>query len=114
MTSGPESLMTDAVGRVRSRRSGATLEQPGGGTFATTYGYDTSGRLNSVVSPAGSFGYTYATVTLGGYSYVPGEIAQVNLPGGPRVDQSFDSVGRMLTTALKTSGGTVLNSHAYR
>ena len=105
--------MTDAVGRVRSRRSGATLEQPGGGTFATTYGYDTSGRLNSVVSPAGSFGYTYATVTLGGYSYVPGEIAQVSLPGGPYVGQTFDNVGRLLTTSLKTEGGTVLNSHAY-
>ena len=95
------------------RRSGATLEQPGGGTFAATYGYDTSGRLNSVVSPAGTFGYTYATVTLGGYTYVPGEVGQVSLPGGPYVGQTFDSVGRLLTTALKTAGGTVLNSHAY-
>ena len=113
---GPWSTTTDLITYSYDgarRRTGMTLNQLGGGTFATTYSYDTFGRMNSVISPAETFGYTYATVAQGGNTYGASEIAQMLLSSGPRIDQGFDPVGRKLSTALKTSGGTVLNSHSY-
>jgi RHS repeat-associated protein len=41
------------------------------------------------------------------------QVAKLTLPSGAYITNSFDSVARMLSTVLKNSGGTVLNSHAY-
>jgi YD repeat-containing protein len=48
---------TDTLGRP----GGTAVLEGGGGTTEhfTNYGYDNSGRLSTVTSPAGSFSYTY-------------------------------------------------------
>jgi len=64
-----------------------------------------------VVSPAGSFGYEYTGV---GQSVSPASlIKKLTLPGGSYITNTFDSVARLLSTSLKNSSNTVLNSHAY-
>src|SRR6266704_6713893 len=67
--------------------------------------------LTNVVSPAGSFGYEYTGV---GQSVSPASpIKKLNFPGGSYITHTFDSVARLLSTSLKNSSNTVLNSHAY-
>ena len=40
-------------------------------------------------------------------------IKKLSLPGGSYITNTFDSVARLLSTSLKNSSNTVLNSHAY-
>ena len=64
-----------------------------------------------MVSPAGSFGYEYTGV---GQSVSPASlIKKLSLPSGSYITNTFDSMARLLSTSLKNSSNTVLNSHAY-
>jgi RHS repeat-associated protein len=95
------------------RRTGLTLDQPGGGTFTTTYAFDAAGRMNSVVSPAGTTAYSYLAASYSGNNYASGRITLIDLPGVFQIDQDFtDPLTRLKSTTFKYNG-SVSNSHAY-
>jgi RHS repeat-associated protein len=81
-----------------------TLAQPGG-LWSELYGYDSSLRLATIYSPAGTFGYTY--------NGAGRQIQSLSLPGsGNSIAGTYDAAGQLLATAL-THGTTVLDSQAY-
>ena len=88
------------------QRGGLSLLQPGAGAWGVTYGYDAAGRLDSVVSPAGTFDYDYHPVR----HY---QINKLTLPGSAYITNTFDSVGRLLATRLNNSAHAQLNLHSY-
>jgi RHS repeat-associated protein len=89
-------------------RSGLVLQQPSG-VWGQNYQYDAANRLTSTASGAGTFVYDYLTSS----GNNPSLVSKVTMPSGGYVQQGFDSVGRMQSTALKNSGGTTLDSRAY-
>jgi RHS repeat-associated protein len=101
---GPWASDTVTVTNRHGLRSHLVVGQPAG-SFATAYGWDAARRMTNVTAGGHGFGYTY----LG----AGGQIARVSLPGGYTITNTFDSVGRHTSTALRTSGGTNLNLHGY-
>ena len=102
---GPWSNDTITYGYQNRQRSSLSLQQPSG-TWTNGYSYDAAKRLTNVTSPAGAFGYTYSAAR-------PASIPALRLPNGAYITNSYDSLARLLSTQLKNSGGTVLNSHSY-
>ena len=76
-----------------------------GGSWSENYGFDALQRLQTLTSPAGAFAYNY--------NGAGQQINTLALPGGNSVTNTFDTAGQLLTTALKNSGGTVLDSYGY-
>lgn len=89
-------------------RTGLSLQAPNASAWSQGYGYDTARRLTSVSSPAGIFNYT-----LGGASAASPLIKKLLLPNGAYITNSFDSVARLLSTALENSGNTNLDAYTY-
>jgi RHS repeat-associated protein len=87
-------------------RTGLSMLQPDSSAWSQTYGYDGARRLTSVASPAGSFSYSYDATR-------HQLVNKLLLPNGAYITNTFDNVARMLSTALKNSGNTALNSHTY-
>jgi YD repeat-containing protein len=86
-------------------RTSVSLQQPSG-SWAQTYNPDAAKRLASVVSPAGTFTYTYMGA---------GNLwTNLVLPNTSRITNGYNSVGALLNTTLRNSGGTVLNRHEYQ
>jgi len=80
------------------------LHQP---TGACTNGfiYDAAARLTNVTSQAGSFGYLCPG---------PGSlVSRIALPNTSFITNTFDGNARLLSTFLKNSGLSTLNSHTY-
>ena len=82
------------------------LDQPSASPWSQSYGYDAARRLTNTTSPAGAFGYLYSAP-------VTDHASRITLPGGSYITNTFDPVARLLTTQLRNSAGSVLNSHAY-
>ena len=96
-------------------RSGLGLRQPGGTFWANGFTYDAAHRLFTVTSPAGTFTYTYHA-GLGGTLSAASLIKKLTLPTSPGaayLTNTFDTVGRLLSTQLRNSSHSILNSHAY-
>jgi YD repeat-containing protein len=87
-------------------RTGLSLAQPDSDPWTQSYGYDAARRLTSVASPAGNFSYLYDPVR-------NLQVARLSLPNGAFITNQYDSVDRLLSTALKSSSAAVLNSHQY-
>jgi YD repeat-containing protein len=68
--------------------------------------YDTAKRLTSVASAAGSFGYTYDPRNQ--------QVGGLTLPNGAFITNSYDNVARLLSTVLKASDQSTINSHSYQ
>ena len=102
---------TVTFGYTTRLRTSLTLQQPVIGNWAQTYTWDEAKRLSSVVSPPGTFGYVYPVDTT---AYKASrQVTRISLPNTSFITNTFDTVGRQLSTILKNSGGTVLNSHTY-
>lgn len=86
-------------------RTGLSLSQPSG-SWSQSYGYDSMRRLTNVTSPAGTFGYGYVAQA----SSLP---SGISLPNGSTISDSYDNVGRMLSTKLINSYSKVLDSQSY-
>jgi RHS repeat-associated protein len=86
-------------------RTTLSLSQPSG-SWSQTYGYDNARRLNSLTSPAGTFGYSY---------FAPASLLpiSVTLPNGAYITNTYDLLARLTGTYLKNSGNTVLDSETY-
>ena len=101
---GPWANDTVTHGYANRLPTSLTLAQPGG-LWPEIYGYDSSLRLATIYSPAGTFGYTY--------NGAGRQIQSLSLPGsGNSIAGTYDAAGQLLATAL-THGTTVLDSQAY-
>ena len=87
-------------------RTALSIAAPNASAWMQSYGYDSTRRLTSVSSPAGAFNYIYDPVQLQ-------RADELTFPNGAYITNSYDSVARLLSTVLKNSGGTVLDSESY-
>jgi RHS repeat-associated protein len=87
-------------------RTGLSLQAPNASAWGQSYGYDNARRLTSLVSPAGTFGYTYGSTNLQ-------RVIKLSLPNSAYITNTFDNVARLTGTYLKNSGNTNLDSYAY-
>jgi RHS repeat-associated protein len=87
-------------------RTGLSVLAPNASAWTVSYAYDAAKRLTNVTSQAGAFGYTYSAPR----SMLPAELA---LPSGAFMTNTFDAVARLLSTTLESSQLSNLNSHAY-
>lgn len=87
-------------------RTGMNLLQPGASAWTQGYGYDSTRRLTSLTSPAGTFGYAYDPVKLL-------RVDGLTLPNGAHITNSYDNVARQVWTKLINSSGAVLDSASY-
>ncbi|HTV41698.1 MAG TPA: hypothetical protein VMF08_14040 [Candidatus Sulfotelmatobacter sp.] len=83
-----------------------SLAHPNGSPWTEDYGYDDARRLTEVGSSAGTFSYTYDPVKLQ-------RVDELELPNGAYITNGFDSVARLLSTALVNSNGVVLDYQTY-
>lgn len=88
-------------------RTNLSLAQPTG-VWTNKFGYDAARRLTSVVSPAGTFSYT-----LGAAGAASPLVKKLALPNTSYITNTHDGSARLLTTTLKNSSHTTLNSHTY-
>jgi RHS repeat-associated protein len=87
-------------------RQSSTVKAPNGTSWAQNYYYDAARRLTNVTSGSDGFTYQFAPG-------VQGLPSGISLPNGSSVANYYDSVGRLQTTALKSSQGATNNLHQY-
>ncbi len=87
-------------------RASLVTQRPYASDWTQSYGYDAAKRLTSLTSGAGAFTYAYR----GGASEL---IDKLTLANTSYITNTYNSVGRQLSTILKNRGHTALNSHAY-
>jgi RHS repeat-associated protein len=88
-------------------RSSLKVSAPNASSWVQTYSYDGAKRLTNVVSPAGSFAYLYDPTRAAA-------VGKITLPSGAFITNVFDNVARLLSTTLKSSGLSTINSHSYQ
>ncbi|MCP5517100.1 MAG: hypothetical protein H7A45_07585 [Verrucomicrobiales bacterium] len=82
-----------------------SLLQPNASPWEQSYSYDAGWRLETLTSPAGQFDY--------GYDGASRLLTSLDLPNGALITNVFDDLGRLSSTSLKNSSGSLLNQHAY-
>ena len=93
-------------GYILRMRTSLNLQQPNADAWTQTYAYDLARRLTNVTSVAGSFCYAYDPTR----QLLPAKLA---LPNTAYITNTYDTVARMLSTALANSGNTNLDLHSY-
>ncbi len=88
------------------RRQGVSMGRPGGVAWSQTYAYDSSGRLDGITAPEGTYDYQYTASR-------PMRVQKLVLPGGASITNAYDGLARLTSTHLRTSGNTLLNAHDY-
>ncbi len=86
-------------------RQALTLVQPNASPWMQAYAYDGNWRLKELTSPAGGFTNTFLGASR--------RLKELALANGSVVTDTYDDLGRLLSTVLKNAGGGVLNAHAY-
>ncbi len=94
-------------------RSAFSLEQENAGAWVQGYAYDDYRRLTNVTSVAGTFYTQFESTAWDGTSTASSLPQYLNLPGGSRIENTHDGLGRLLSTVLKDAQSTTVNSHAY-
>jgi hypothetical protein len=94
---------------VNRLRTALSLQQPTG-VWTNGFGWDLAGRLTNVISPAGTFAYTYTALYSG---YAGRLVHELGLPSGAYITNFYDPVARLLGTTLKSSGGSALDAALY-
>ncbi len=105
---GPWASDTVTLGYNNARlRNSLTLQQPAG-TWGQSYGYDTSRRLQTLTSGAGTSTYSY----VGGSPLV----TQISLPNTSKILNGYNAkpLLRFTSTELRNSANAVLNKHSYK
>jgi RHS repeat-associated protein len=87
------------------------LQQPDTSDWIEDYGYDSSERMATITSPAGTFTYSY-NPGLAGRVSASSLIAKIALPNGAWITNTYDNNGRMLGTWL-TNISSNLDSTVY-
>jgi RHS repeat-associated protein len=89
-------------------RSTLSLLQPSASAWTNTLVYDAAKRMTNITSPAGAFTYSYPA------SSSQYQASRILLPNGSFITNAYDSSARLLSTVLKNSGFSTLNSHSYQ
>jgi RHS repeat-associated protein len=105
---------SDAVAYTYSDRMRTVLDlqQPNASDWIVDYGYDAAKRLQTVTSPAGQFTYSY-NPGVDGNASSSGLVANIALPNGAWITNTYDNNGRMTGTYLYNSGATSLDASVY-
>ncbi len=101
---GPFASNAVTNGYVNRLRVALGLQQPTG-WWTNGFGYDAAGRLTNVTSQAGSFRYDLPTRGM--------LIRKLSLPNSSYITNTYDPVARLLSTSLKKSDNTTLDSATY-
>jgi RHS repeat-associated protein len=88
-------------------RTSLSVLAPSASAWTESFGYDAGKRLTSLASPAGTFSYAYDALR----STLP---AKLTLPNGAYITNTYDNVARLLSTVLKHSDLSTINSHSYQ
>ena len=88
-------------------RTSLSVQAPNASAWSQTYAYDAAKRLTNVTSPAGAFGYQYPG------SRPSALVSRLALPNGAYITNTYDSVARLLSTTLKNTQNSTLNTHNY-
>lgn len=78
------------------------------GSWSQTYGYDSIWRMTNIVSPAGTFNYSY------NFQPVSSLISQITLPNGGYITNSYNNLARLTQTTLNNYWGHALDSYSYQ
>jgi RHS repeat-associated protein len=89
------------------QRASVSVQVPNASPWTQSYVYDTARRLTDVTSPAGAFVYAYDAPR----STLP---ATISLPSGAYIANTYANVARLLSTTLKNSSHSTINSHSYQ
>ncbi|HEV2207455.1 MAG TPA: RHS repeat-associated core domain-containing protein [Verrucomicrobiae bacterium] len=114
--SGPFPDDAISYGYTDRRRSGLNLIQPNSSPWVQTYDYDGFGRLMTIGSPAGSFGYQYASFSpdVGdGNQCASDLIQQLNYPSGAYSYRQYDDLAELFDSTLYGPAGGKLDEHSY-
>ena len=110
---GPWSGDVLTVTNRQGRRLGLQLTQPTGSAWWQTNAYDAAGRLATLASPAGAFGYAYKGAASGTAASLVGGINLPTTGGTAYVTNFFDTTGRLTATQLRSNDHSVLNLYGY-
>ena len=105
--SGPWANDTVSYAYTQGLRTVLTLAQTGT-NWVQSYGYDAGWRLTNVVSPAGTFAYSY--------NFQPSStlVSGIALPNGASITNGYDSLGRLTQTALNNYWSYTLDGYGYK
>jgi RHS repeat-associated protein len=92
-------------------RTGLDLQRPNGPDWMQIYDYDAANRMTNITSQAGTFGYAYNPGLNG--ADASGLVAEITLPNGAFITNTYDNNGRMTGTYFYNSGLTNLDSSVY-
>ena len=84
-----------------------SLSQPSG-SWSQSYGYDSMWRMTNVVSPAGSFGYSY------NFQPASSLVTGISLPNGANIANSYDSLARLTQTTFNNYWGHTLDGYSHQ
>jgi RHS repeat-associated protein len=103
---GPWTNDTVAYTYFQGLRTNLSLTQPNG-AWSQGYGYDSALRLQTLTSPAGSFGYSY--------NFKPASelVTAIALPNGASITNGYDALARLRVTALNNYWGHTLDAYSY-
>jgi RHS repeat-associated protein len=91
---------------VQGLRTALTLSQTTS-NWSESFGYDSSWRLQTLTSPAGSFTYSY------NFQPASSLVTGIQLPNGANIVNSYDSLARLTGTTLNNHWSHTLDSYAY-
>ena len=103
---GPWTSDTVTFNYAQGLRTNLTLSQTTS-NWSQSYGYDSGWRMNTITSPAGTFGYSY--------TFQPASklVTGITLPNGANIVNSYDSLARLTGTALNDHWAHPLDSYTY-
>jgi len=93
-------------------RTALNLQQPNTSAWVQNYVFDLAYRMTGLTSPAGAFSYTY-NQGLAGTASASSLVANIALPNGAFITNTYDNNGRMLGTWLTNSAGSNFDSSVY-
>jgi RHS repeat-associated protein len=110
---GPWTDDTITYGYAQLQRTSLSLLQPSASAWVQSYAYDEARRLAAVTSTAGTFSYLFEPYVNGASRPAAGVFNRVRLGNGAYITNSFDTLGRLSETSLKSLTGYLLNQHGY-
>jgi YD repeat-containing protein len=104
----------DVIDRTIDAKTGLTATSRDTSGLATTFGYDTSGRLTSVVPPGtAQTTYSYANATSTAAASVTAETAISGTTDGLKSIYTYDSLGRLVLESTIANDKTRYRSTSY-
>jgi len=105
---GPWASDNVAYSYIEGQRTSLNLQQPLASAWSQTYGYDAARRLQTLTSPAGTFGHGY-----GAPNPASALISQLRLPNGALITNAFDVIAQLTNTTLFSQWRAPLDGYGY-